>query len=85
MNIDEVRSLLKRLCKEAGSMRAWSRANGLTAPYVSDVLRAQRSPGPRLLKALGLEKVETVTVTYRKALKNPSGNPDRNRSPEGEK
>lgn len=65
MTADQVRALLARKCREAGSQRAWAKAIGVTPPYVHDVLLGRREPGPAILRALGLERV--VTVTYRRA------------------
>lgn len=58
--------LLHIACQKAGSLRAWAKANGLSAPYVSDVLRGQRTLGPRILAALGLEVETKIVKVYRK-------------------
>jgi len=49
-----------------GSLRAKAKALGVSAPYLSDLLKGHRQPGPKLLAALGLE------VAYRRA---PKGKP----------
>jgi DNA-binding transcriptional regulator YdaS (Cro superfamily) len=67
MTADDVLALLARECEKAGSQSAWAKAHGLSAPYVSDVLKRRREPGRGILDALGIEKV----VTYRKA--KPAG------------
>lgn len=40
---------------------AWARSKGVSAAYVNDVLKGRRDPGPKILDALGFERV----VTYR--------------------
>ena len=63
---DDVRSLLARAVGKAGGIRPWARENDVSAPYVSDVLKGQRLPGPMICDALGV-KVELSERTYRKA------------------
>lgn len=46
------------------TLRALAKELGISAPYLSDIMNGNRSPGPKVLKALGLER-ETVT-RYRK-------------------
>lgn len=41
----------------------WARQNGVSQQQLSDVLNGNRTPGPKVLKPLGLEKV----VGYRRA------------------
>lgn len=65
MNSRDVIRLLLDECREAGAQSTWAKKHGLSASYVTDVVRGRRAPGPRLLKALGLE---TVT-DYRKTKK----------------
>jgi len=40
---------------------AWARTHGVSPAYVNDVLNGRRDPGPKILAAIGFEKV----VTYR--------------------
>lgn len=56
MTADQVRSLLRRVCLEAGSVRAWAMRNGTSPQYVGDVISGKREPGPAVLNPLGLEK-----------------------------
>jgi len=53
--IGAMRALLKASCTNAGGMRAWGRLHGITAAYVSRVIRGEKLPGPKLLDALNLE------------------------------
>jgi len=48
------------------SVRALAKQIPCSAAYLSDVLRGQRTPGPKILKFLGLERQEEVNITYRK-------------------
>jgi len=54
----DVRVLLKVECDLAGSQRAWAKAHGVSAAYVSDVLADRRNPGRSILAPLGL--IETT-------------------------
>lgn len=49
----------------AGSQRAWARAHGVSAAYVSDVLSGRRDPGESILRPLGLATVVRYSRTYR--------------------
>jgi lambda repressor-like predicted transcriptional regulator len=44
------------------TIAALSRELGVSPAYLSDVLNGNREPGPKIIDALGLERV----VTYRK-------------------
>lgn len=48
---------LRAACKVAGGQAAWAARHGISAAYVSDVLNANREPGPLVLNALGLKRV----------------------------
>ena len=52
-----VLALLRECVAEAGSLRAWAAAHELSHAYVRDVLMGSRPPGPRVLAALGYERV----------------------------
>ena len=64
------RQILNRLRTQvdaAGGMRAWSRSNGFSASFVSDVLAENVEPSKRLLLAIrgqghpaGFERVKEV-------------------------
>ena len=49
--------MLQAACKEAGSQRAWARANGVSDAYVSDCLAGRREPGDSIARALGYRPV----------------------------
>lgn len=63
MNETELLGLMQRRIRKSGSQAAWARENGLSVPYVNDVLNCRRGPGASILRALGVEKV----VIYRKS------------------
>ena len=61
-------AVIKRLalaCDVAGSRAEWARRNGFTAQYVYAVLSQASPPSDRILKALGLRKVERYEETGR--------------------
>jgi transcriptional regulator with XRE-family HTH domain len=64
--IDPIRELEAR--KAGRSLRAIAQEIGVTAPYIHDILRGRRDPGPKVLEYLGLEKtVKPARITYRRA------------------
>jgi hypothetical protein len=66
-NID-VLKLLAADIRNAGSLRAWSRAHDLSPAYVSGVMCGRYPPAAAILAALGLERrVQTDIVRKRAA------------------
>lgn len=63
MTADDVRGMLRRACKDAGSQLAWADLHNISPAYVSDVLNERRDPGETICKALGIEP----EMNYRKA------------------
>lgn len=63
MKIEDVRNSLKKTMN-GQSLREFGIAAGLSAAYLSDVLRGNREPGPRILEMLKLEKI--TSVSYRR-------------------
>lgn len=58
----EVRAALSSAIQRAGSLREWARRNDLSAAYVSDVMRHNRSIGEKIARALGYQvRVERTT------------------------
>ncbi len=53
----EVVAILRTKVAEAGSLRAWCRANDFAASYVSDVFHGRRNPSERLARTVGLVRV----------------------------
>lgn len=68
MTLDKVLTMIRKACDRAGGQSAWAEKIGTTAQKVSDVLARRREPGPKLLSALGLERLPTE---YRRIAANP--------------
>jgi hypothetical protein len=60
----QVRRRLRDEAEREGSIMAWATKHQMTRQYVSAVINGDELIGPRILKALGLEKV--TTIQYRK-------------------
>jgi len=60
---DDVRAMLRRACKDAGSQAAWADLHNLSAAYVSDVINGRRDPADAICSALGIES----ELTFRKS------------------
>lgn len=58
---DELTARIQAAVKVAGSQRALAKQWDVSPSYVTDLLRGLRDPGPKILDALGIERV----VTYR--------------------
>lgn len=56
-------AILARTVAKYGTQAAAADALGVSPAYLSDLMQGKREPGPKVLHALGLEKV----TTYRKA------------------
>lgn len=59
----EINQMLRRLQGEK-SLRKYAESIELSVAYLSDILRGNREPGPRILKILKLRKRKTCTVIY---------------------
>lgn len=60
---EDFRELLKTLTGIHGSQKELAYYLGISASYMNDLVRGRREPGPKVLKAMMLERV----VCYRKA------------------
>ena len=60
-NWDVIDILRDDITASIDGQAAWARAHKVSAAYVNDVLNGRRDPGPKILDAIGFEKV----VTYR--------------------
>lgn len=54
-------ALLRARIEAANSQKLAADALGVSEAYLSDIVRGHKAPGPKILNALGLERV----VTYR--------------------
>ena len=61
------RDVLKAEVTRRGTQAAVALWLGVSAAHVSDMLAGKRTPGPRVLAKLGLEKVVRYEVKYRKS------------------
>ena len=61
----DVLKKLSREIEQAGSLRKWAYAADASPAYVSDVMLGKRDPGPKILAALKLEKIDAAQ-RYRK-------------------
>lgn len=63
---EHVNELLRRKQGDR-SLRAFAASVGVSAAYLSDILRNNRQPGPKILKMLRVRKIKTITYRYEKA------------------
>ena len=62
MKEQQVIARLKAMCDET-SLRQAAKQLKISAPYLSDILLGRRSPGPKVLKRLGLSRrVERIII-----------------------
>lgn len=54
---DELIDLIRVAVKSAGSQRALARQWEVAPAYITDLLHGLRDPGPKILDALGYERV----------------------------
>lgn len=57
LSADDVRRLLGEACAAAGSQRQWALARGIEPIRVNLILSGREPPSPRVLEALGLERI----------------------------
>jgi DNA-binding transcriptional regulator YdaS (Cro superfamily) len=55
--VEDVLKLLRAEIAAAGSQSEWARIKGVNRPVLNYALRGRRKLQPKILKALGLEKV----------------------------
>jgi hypothetical protein len=63
MKLADPLSILQELIGRS-SLRKVALTLDVSAAYLSDVMRGNRPPGPKVLKALGLRRVVTKQVQY---------------------
>jgi hypothetical protein len=54
MRLEDVQTMLRKQCADAGSLTAFAEAHSLNKQYVSQVLNGHRPPSERLCDALGI-------------------------------
>ena len=62
----EVIKLMRAEIARAGSVKVLAHEWKVAPAYLADLSRGRRVPGPKILRALGLERVKTVTYQPRK-------------------
>lgn len=58
--------LLRAGVAAAESLRQYADSIGCSAAYISDILRGNRDPGPKVLKALGIDRKVETQITYKR-------------------
>ncbi len=58
MTEHEILDILKHEQKLQETQAAYARRMGVTPQYLHDVFNRRRNPGPKILKFLGVEKIE---------------------------
>jgi hypothetical protein len=53
---------LRIAIERAGSVRSWAKTNSFAESYVRVMLKGHKEPSERVLKALGLRRVERYEV-----------------------
>lgn len=53
---EDVKALLRAACEAAGGRQSWGETHGISPQYIGDVLRGDRRPGNKILRALGLTR-----------------------------
>lgn len=56
MTRQDVLKLLKQFVSNNGTQKAAAKKLGISQPYLSDVLKGYRAPGPVILRALGVRE-----------------------------
>ena len=59
---DAMIALIRSACQQAGSQRKLAQAWDVSPSYITDLLAGMRDPGPKILDALGYERI----VLYRR-------------------
>jgi transcriptional regulator with XRE-family HTH domain len=63
----DVLNMLRSHISDERSQKDLAREIGVSETYVSLVLAGKRQPGPKVLTFLGLRRVVTRTITYKRA------------------
>ena len=53
MTLNELRRELHNICMDAGGVKPWADSKGIAFSYVAGVIRGDKKPGAKILKALG--------------------------------
>lgn len=58
MSESEVLDIIRQHIDRVGSQKAFAELCGVSAPFLSDVLRGYRRPGEKILSYIGIKKTE---------------------------
>ncbi len=58
---EKLMRVLRRKVDEAGGAASFARTHQINRPYITNILAGRATPGPKVLDAIGFERV----VTYR--------------------
>ena len=75
VNKDKAMRMIRTAVRRSGSQKQFAEDAGVSAQYLSDMLKGRREPARAVLEAVGLEKITIFTpaAVLRKAAKD-SGN-----------
>jgi DNA-binding phage protein len=57
LEMPQIEQVLRRDIKQAGGLTQWARLRGVSRVHLSKVLHGHKPLGPKIISALGLEKV----------------------------
>lgn len=66
MTEEQVYELFLKQIYNAGGQRAFARKVGFTPSYINDMVHKRRPIADQVLALIGIEKVVTYSMTYRK-------------------
>lgn len=64
INEQEIREMLRKAIKDAGTLSEFARKTGISKQHISHVANAIRKPSPAILTVLGLRRREIKEVIY---------------------
>lgn len=67
LTIRELRGMLSHRCEMAGGQSAWAKRHGIPPSVVSETIHGKRDPGPNVLIAMGLMRVDRFIPVKRGA------------------
>lgn len=78
LSMQNLRDMLAEACHNCGGQSMWAEKHGLSAQYVSDVIRGRRDPGKAIADAFGLEPRTMYFWKKNMAVHHIDGNPYNN-------
>lgn len=62
MTLEDVKEVLRKFIKQEGTQEAAAAKIGISAPYLVDLLRGRREPGPKVLEYFDIELVKGYRI-----------------------